>query len=53
MLGLILVGISIVMALVSVVTTRDFGSQIIGLAIDAVIVYYLMTPDVKKAFGRA
>jgi len=53
MLGLILVGVSIVMALVTVVTTRDLGGQLIGLVIDAVIVYYLMTPDVKKAFGRA
>jgi hypothetical protein len=53
MLGLVLVGVSIVVALVTAVTTRDLGGQIIGLAIDAVIVYYLMTPEVKKAFGRA
>jgi len=53
MLGLILVGVSIVVALVTVLTSGDFGSQIIGLAIDAVIVYYLMTPEVKQAFGRA
>ena len=53
MLGLILVGVSIVIALVTVLTSGDFGSQIIGLAIDAVMVYYLMTPEVKQAFGRA
>jgi hypothetical protein len=53
MLGLILVGVSIVVALVTVLTGGDFGSQIIGLVIDAVIVYYLMTPEVKQAFGRA
>ena len=52
MLGLILVGVSIVVALVTVLTSGDFGSQIIGLVIDAVIVYYLMTPEVKQAFGR-
>lgn len=53
MLGLVLVGISIVVALVTVISGGDFGSQIIGLVIDAVIVYYLMTPEVKRAFGRA
>ena len=53
MLGLILVGVSIVVALVTVLTSGDFGSQIINLAIDAVMVYYLMTPEVKQAFGRA
>ena len=53
MLGLILVGVSIVVALVTVLTGGDFGSQIINLAIDAVMVYYLMTPEVKQAFGRA
>jgi len=53
MLGLILVGVSIVVALVTVLTGGDFGSQIISLAIDAVMVYYLMTPEVKQAFGRA
>jgi hypothetical protein len=53
MLGLILVGVSIVTALVTVLTSGDFGSQIIGLVIDAAIVYYLMTPEVKQAFGRA
>jgi hypothetical protein len=53
MLGLVLVGISIVVALLTVISGGDFGSQLIGLVIDGVIVYYLMTPDVKKAFGRA
>jgi hypothetical protein len=54
MLGLVLVGISIVLAIVSIIAGwSTIGSQIIGVAIDAVIVYYLMTPDVKKAFGRA
>jgi hypothetical protein len=54
MLGLVLQGINVVIALVSIVAGwSTFGSQIIGLAINAVIIYYLMTPDVKKAFGRA
>jgi hypothetical protein len=54
MLGLVLQGISVVIALVSIVAGwSSFGSQIIGLAVNAVIIYYLMTPDVKKAFGRA
>jgi hypothetical protein len=54
MLGLILVGISIVLAIVSVIAGwSTIGGQLIGLVIDAVIVYYLMTPEVKQAFGRA
>jgi hypothetical protein len=54
MLGLVLQGINVVIALVSIVAGwSTFGSQIIGLVINAVIIYYLMTPDVKKAFGRA
>jgi hypothetical protein len=53
MLGLVLVGISIVVALVTVLSGGDFGSQLLGLVIDGVIVYYLMTPEVKQAFGRA
>jgi hypothetical protein len=54
MLGLVLVGVSIVLALVSIVAGwSTIGSQIISLAIDAVMVYYLMTPEVKQAFGRA
>ncbi len=54
MLGLVLQGINVVVAIVSIIAGwSTFGSQIIGLAINAVIIYYLMTPDVKKAFGRA
>jgi len=54
MLGLVLQGLNVVVALVSIVAGwSTFGGQIIGLAINAVIIYYLMTPDVKKVFGRA
>jgi hypothetical protein len=54
MLGLVLQGINVVVAIVSIIAGwSTFGSQIIGLAINAVIIYYLMTPDVKKVFGRA
>jgi hypothetical protein len=54
MLGLVLQGISVVVAIVSILAGwSSIGSQIIGLAVNAVIIYYLMTPDVKKAFGRA
>jgi hypothetical protein len=54
MLGLILVGISIVLAIVSVLAGwSTIGGQILSLVIDAVIVFYLMSADVKKAFGRA
>jgi hypothetical protein len=32
---------------------RQRQAESILLAIDAVIVYYLMTPEVKQVFGRA
>ena len=54
MLGIVAQGISIVLALVRLVDGRGTaGGEIVGIAISAVIIYYLMTPEVKKAFGRA
>ncbi len=54
MLGLVLQGVNVVVALVSILAGwSSIGSQLIGLVINGVIIYYLMTPDVKKAFGRA
>ncbi len=29
------------------------GGEVVNIAIAAIIVYYLLTPEVKKAFGRA
>ena len=53
MLGLVLVGIGLVLSIVYILTGAGIGSQIISIVIDGVIIYYLMTPEVKKAFGRA
>ena len=54
MLGMVLFGLNVVFQLVSVIAGwATFGGVIISLAIAGVIIYYLLTPDVKKAFGRA
>ena len=53
-LGLIVVGVGIVFGLVGLVGFREgFFSVLIRIAIYGAIAYYLMTPEVKKAFGRA
>jgi hypothetical protein len=53
-LGLIVVGVGIIFALVDLVAFRQgFFGVLIRLVIYGVIAYYLMTPEVKKAFGRA
>jgi len=54
MLGMVVSIIGIVLTLFSLVAARGslFGA-IIPIAIYGVIIYYLLTPDVKKAFGRA
>jgi hypothetical protein len=52
-LGLIGQGLGLLSA---VITTLDSGSvsgQILNIVISALIIYYLLTPDVKRAFGRA
>jgi hypothetical protein len=53
MLGIGLEAISIILAIVIGLATNTLGSQIIGIIISGVIIYYLMTPDVKKAFGQS
>jgi hypothetical protein len=53
-LGLVLFGINVAFQVVALlIGWTSFGGIIIPVAIAAVIIYYLMTPDVKKAFGRA
>ena len=51
MLGIVAQGISIAIALVDGATGGTIN--FVGIAISAVIIYYLMTPAVKQAFGRA
>ncbi len=53
-LGVILEGFSIVLSIISIlVGWSTIGNQIVSVAIAAIIIYYLMTPDIKRAFGRA
>ena len=52
-LGVALQIISIVLAVLAVIGGSDISSQIIGVAISAIILYYLMQPSIKAAFGRA
>lgn len=53
-LGLIGEGLALVSAVVDILSSRDIGTQqIVNIVIPAIIIYYLMTPGVKKAFGRA
>ena len=53
-LGMIVSIVGIVLALFSAIVARGglFGA-IIPIVIYGVIIYYLFTPEVKKAFGRA
>jgi uncharacterized membrane protein (DUF2068 family) len=54
MLGMVLFGLNIVFQLVALVAGwTTFGGMIIPVAIGGVIIYYLLTPQVKQAFGRA
>lgn len=54
MLGMVLFGLNIVFQLVAVLSGwSTLGGVIISIVIAGVIIYYLLTPDVKKAFGRA
>lgn len=54
MLGMVLFGLNIVFQLVALIAGwTTLGSIIISVAIAGVIIYYLLTPQVKQAFGRA
>jgi hypothetical protein len=52
-LGVAIQVINIIFAVVAVIGGSDIGSQIIGVAISAIILYYLMQTNIKAAFGRA
>jgi hypothetical protein len=52
-LGVILQGANIIFAVVAVIGGSDITSQIIGVAIAGIILYYLMQPNIKAAFGKA
>ena len=50
-LGMATFGLSAALAVIGLVS-GDFG-QVLSLAIAAAVIYYLTTPSVKQAFGRA
>ena len=51
-LGVALQVLSLIFAALTVLGGGDIGSQVIGVVISAVILYYLFTPAIKSAFGR-
>jgi uncharacterized membrane protein (DUF2068 family) len=53
MLGVISQVGSLVLSLIYILTGSDITSQLISIIIAAVILYYLFTPNVRRAFGRA
>ncbi|MEO8287849.1 MAG: hypothetical protein ABI670_15580 [Chloroflexota bacterium] len=52
-LGVAVFAGSIVIALISGLLFNNLGGQALSIVIDAIIIYYLFTPPVKAAFGRA
>ncbi len=53
MLGMVLSGLNIVFQLVALLAGwTTLGGILISVVISGVIIYYLLTPEVKKAFGR-
>ncbi len=53
MLGMVAFGISLALAVLNIVNGGDITSQAISIVIAIAIIYYLNTPAVKAAFGRA
>jgi hypothetical protein len=51
-LGIVSQVVSIVLSILSILGGQSVTSQLIGLVISLVILYYLDTPDVRRAFGR-
>jgi len=52
-LGVVAYGISAILVIVSLFLFGFTPSLIINLAITGIILYYLFTPDVKRAFNKA
>ena len=51
--GLYVAGAGIVLNVLGLlIASQGIGGAIIGIAIDGAIIYYLMTPPVKAAFGQ-
>jgi hypothetical protein len=52
-LGVIILGIGIVLAIIQGAIYGNWGSQVISIVINAILLYYLNTRSVKEAFGKA
>ena len=53
MLGIAAEGLSLLTAVIGIVAGLGIGSQLVSIIIAGAVIYYLMTPPVKQAFGRA
>ena len=53
MLGVVAFGLSLALSVLNVVGGGNIGSQAVSIVIAIAILYYLFTPAVKQAFGRA
>jgi len=51
--GLIATGITVIGVIVNIFQGATFGSAVWGGIIPIIIFFYLLTPDVRKAFGQA
>ncbi len=45
--------LSLILIVINIATGSPITSQIVGIIIAAVILYYLFTPNVRAAFGKA
>jgi hypothetical protein len=52
-LGVIAEVVGLVLSVLFIVNGSSISSQIVGIVIAGAILYYLFTPSVKAAFGRA
>ncbi len=53
MLGIGLQAANIVFSIIAGIANNNLGGQIVSIIISGIIIYYLMTPPIQKAFGRA
>ena len=52
-LGVVAEVIGLILSVLFIINGADISSQVIGIVIAVAILYYLFTPNVKAAFGRA
>lgn len=53
-LGVANYGLSIILSIIQIIAGwSTIGSQLLSIVIAALILYYLNTPEIKRAFGRS